>query len=134
MTETPTLDLAALGFATVPDLPTLARVTTAAGLLANAGTCAHPLRFIGGRDVIDAATGELLDSAAGRQITISCGNRRASVCSYCSTLYKYDAYNLVVAGLRGGKNTPVEVCAHPRLLRGVEDADGGGVDGADVWV
>jgi hypothetical protein len=38
------------------------------------------------------------------------------VCGYCSTLYKFDAYNLVAAGLRGGKDVPETVAAHPRLF------------------
>lgn len=112
---TDTLDLAALGFR-VGDLGSLVRVVEAKDLLNHAGTCAHPIRLVGGRDVIEAATGTLLDSTTGQQITVSCGNRRASVCGYCSTLYKYDAYNLIAAGLRGGKNTPVDVSSHPRLF------------------
>jgi uncharacterized Zn-finger protein len=101
---------------TLGDLATLARVTGAASVLANAGTCSHPIRLIGGRDVIEAATGELLDSSTGQQITVSCGNRRASKCAYCSTLYKYDAYNLVAAGLRGGKDVPTSVVDHPAVF------------------
>ena len=113
---TDTLDLPALGFTGVPDLPTLARVTGALGLLSNSGTCEHPIRLVGGRDVIEAATGQLLDSTTGRQITVSCGNRRASKCGYCSTLYKFDAYNLVASGLRGGKDVPATVAEHPAVF------------------
>ena len=82
----------------------------------SAGTCAHPIRLVGSRDVIESATGELLDSTGQQQITVWCGNRRASVCAYCSTLYKFDAYNLVAAGLRGGKDMPPNVAGHPRLF------------------
>ncbi|MBS2962103.1 replication initiation protein [Actinocrinis puniceicyclus] len=112
---TDTLDLAALGFRS-GDLGSLVRVVQAKDLLDRAGTCERPLRLVGGRDVIEATTGTLLDSTTDQQITVSCGNRRASVCGYCSTLYKFDAYNLVAAGLRGGKNTPAAVAAHPRLF------------------
>ena len=83
---TATLDLQALGFHGVTTLAGLVRVIEAKDLLDKAGTCQHPIRLIGSRDVIEAATGELLDSSTGRQITVSCGNRRASVCAYCSTL------------------------------------------------
>jgi hypothetical protein len=38
------------------------------------------------------------------------------VCPACSALYKLDAYHLVVAGLRGGKNVPDTIAAHPRLF------------------
>ncbi|MGH3492978.1 MAG: replication initiator, partial [Sciscionella sp.] len=114
-TPTPTPDLASLGFATLTDLNSLVRVVEARDLLDNAGTCSHPIRLTGTRDVIEVGTGVLLDSSSG-QITVSCGNRRASVCAYCSTLYKYDAYNLVAAGLRGGKDVPATVGTHPRLF------------------
>ncbi|MBS2966733.1 hypothetical protein KGA66_27095, partial [Actinocrinis puniceicyclus] len=108
-----TLDLASL---TPGELASLARVTGALGQLANAGTCENPIRLVGGRDVIEAATGEMLDSSTGREITVSCGNRRASKCAYCSTLYKYDAYNLVASGLRGGKDVPATVAQHPAVF------------------
>ena len=110
---TMTADLATLEPA---DLSEFARVMQAQSLMQNAGTCARPIRLVGGRDVIEASTGLLLDSTTDRAITVSCGNRRASRCAYCSTLYKYDAYNLVAAGLRGGKHVPAEVSAHPRLF------------------
>jgi hypothetical protein len=94
----------------------LARVIGSQQVMERAGTCAHPLRLVGGRDVINTRTGELLSSSDDREITVNCGNRRASVCTYCSTLYKYDAYNLVAAGLRGGKSTSPAVAEHPRLF------------------
>ena len=114
-TLTATLDLQALGFR-AGDLGSLVRVVEAQDLLERAGTCTHPIRLIGSREVIEAATGQLLDSTSARQISVNCGNRRASRCGYCSTLYKYDAYNLVAAGLRGGKDVPVDVQRHPRLF------------------
>src|SRR6185437_8024645 len=117
MTETPTLDLAALGFRTT-DLGSLVRVVEAKDLLERSGTCTHPIRLVGSREVIEKATGQLLDATSGQQITVNCGNRRATRCAYCSTLYKYDAYNLVAAGLRGGGhgNLPAAVAAHPLLF------------------
>ena len=113
MTETATFDPSQFGGL---DLPALARVVDAQFRMQSAGTCQHPIRLVGGRDVIDSATGELLDSTGEQQITVSCGNRRASVCGYCSTLYKFDAYNVVVAGLRGGRDVPGTVAGHPRLF------------------
>ncbi|GAC1441356.1 MAG: plasmid replication initiator protein [Mycobacteriales bacterium] len=47
---------------------------------------------------------------------VSCGNRRASVCPPCSTTYRADTWQLVAAGLRGGKGVPEQVGAHPRLF------------------
>ena len=113
MPETPTFDPSLFGGL---DLPALVRVVDAQKRMQSAGTCAHPIRLVGSRDVIETATGELLDSTGQQQITVSCGNRRASVCAYCSTLYKFDAYNLVAAGLRGGRDIRRTVAGHPRLF------------------
>lgn len=111
---TATLDLAAFG---VESIDQLARVVGANLELQSAGTtCEHPIRLIGGRDVIEKATGLLLDTQRDIRASMPCGNRRASRCPHCSTLYKYDAYNVVVAGLRGGKQTPDTVAANPRLF------------------
>jgi hypothetical protein len=79
------------------DAPALLRVIEAQQLLERAGSCSHQIRLVGGRDVIDRATGLLLESTYGREITVSCDN-------------------LVVAGLRGGKATPAVVSTHPRLF------------------
>jgi len=38
------------------------------------------------------------------------------VCPACSTIYKYDAYQVVVSGLRGGKSVPQSVAAALRLF------------------
>src|SRR4029453_17331268 len=45
-----------------------------------------------------------------------CGNRRASVCPSCSATYQADSFQLLAAGLRGGKGVPETVAAHPRLF------------------
>jgi hypothetical protein len=39
----------------------------------------------------------------------NCGNRRASVCPSCSVTYRRDAYQLIRAGLVGGKGVPAAV-------------------------
>ena len=46
----------------------------------------------------------------------ACGNRRASVCPSCSATYQADSFQLLAAGLRGGKGVPETVAAHPRLF------------------
>lgn len=94
----------------------LARVVEAKDLLRRAGTCAHLIRLVGGRIVVNTRTGLLLDATKDQQITVNCGNRRTTACPYCSTLYKYDTYNLIAAGLRGGKDTTPAVAGHPRLF------------------
>jgi hypothetical protein len=46
----------------------------------------------------------------------ACGNRRVSVCPSCSATYQADSFQLLAAGLRGGKGVPETVKAHPRLF------------------
>jgi hypothetical protein len=46
----------------------------------------------------------------------ACGNRRASVCPSCSATYQGDSFQLLAAGLRGGKGVPETVTVHPRLF------------------
>jgi hypothetical protein len=45
-----------------------------------------------------------------------CGNRRAHVCGACSEVYRGDAWQLVVSGLRGGKGVPETVAQHPLVF------------------
>ncbi|GGT21130.1 replication initiator [Streptomyces chromofuscus] len=96
-------------------LPPLARQ------IAGLGGCAHPIRLTGHRTHLDSATGEVLDHfdssrlPAG-ELLVRCGNRRATRCPACSTVYRYDTYQLIAAGLRGGKTVPTSVAAHPRVF------------------
>jgi hypothetical protein len=90
-------------------------------LYQSAGACTRPIRLAGSRSVVNRATGEVLARfdavpAPGGHIDARCGNRRASVCRPCSTIYKYDAYHVVVSGLRGGKGVPGSVAFAPRLF------------------
>ncbi|MGY5044226.1 replication initiator [Streptomyces sp. 900105755] len=85
------------------------------------GGCAHPIRLTGHRTRLDSATGEILDHFdSGRlpagELLVRCGNRRATRCPACSTVYRYDTYQLIAAGLRGGKTVPTSVAAHPRVF------------------
>ena len=45
-----------------------------------------------------------------------CGNRREAVCPTCAEVYRGDAFQLVAAGLRGGKGVPESVATHPTLF------------------
>jgi hypothetical protein len=45
-----------------------------------------------------------------------CGNRRASACPSCSQRYKRDAYQVIRAGLVGGKGVPEDVATHPAVF------------------
>jgi len=85
------------------------------------GACAHPIRMRGGRTVVDAETGELLDSYNTDDdplgyLLIPCGNRRAQVCPSCSKVYRDDTYQLMLAGLVGGKGVPDTVSGHPAVF------------------
>ncbi|MER7840905.1 replication initiator [Streptomyces sp. NPDC096040] len=89
--------------------------------IAGLGGCAHPIRLTGHRTRLDSATGEILNHFdSGRlpagELLVRCGNRRATRCPACSTVYRYDTYQLIAAGLRGGKTVPTSVAAHPRVF------------------
>jgi hypothetical protein len=89
--------------------------------VAATGYCAHPVRLSGRVEQADRATGELrtvYDSGREPDATLlkACGNRRASVCPSCSATYQADTFQLLAAGLRGGKGIPDTVAGHPRLF------------------
>jgi hypothetical protein len=46
----------------------------------------------------------------------ACGTRRETLCPPCASLYRGDAFALVAAGLRGGKDIPETVAEHPAVL------------------
>ncbi|MFG2196772.1 replication initiator [Streptomyces sp. NPDC048639] len=82
------------------------------------GGCAHPIHLTGSTTVYDAATGIVLhhdDTSAepGERLLVRCRNRRATVCPACSRLHAGDTYDLVRAGLLGGKNIPIGVRDRP---------------------
>ena len=85
------------------------------------GGCARPIRMTGHRTRLDTATGQILDHLDTRhlpagELLVRCGNRRTTRCPACSTLYRYDTYQLIAAGLRGGKTVPTSVSTHPRVF------------------
>ncbi|MFG3065268.1 replication initiator [Streptomyces sp. NPDC048231] len=50
------------------------------------------------------------------ELLVRCGNRRVTRCPASSTVYRYDTYQLIAAGLRGGKTVPTSVATHPRVF------------------
>jgi hypothetical protein len=72
--------------------------------------CAHPIRLRG--TTLDRSTGELAEGS----VLVACKDRRASVCPSCSCLYQADAWQLVAAGIRGGKGVDAGVVDHPQLF------------------
>jgi hypothetical protein len=90
-------------------------------LVAQTGYCAHPVRLGGTVEHADATTGEVrtaysTDREPDATLLKACGNRRASVCPSCSATYQADSFQLLAAGLRGGKGVPETVAGHPRLF------------------
>jgi hypothetical protein len=108
-----------------PDYPLwLRHITSAAG-------CSQPVRLSGRVDRVDTSTGEV--TASRRTETMpdgliykACGNRRSTVCPSCAEIYRADAYQLVLAGLKGGKNVPDTVSRHPAVF-GTLTAPGFGI-------
>lgn len=87
-----------------------------------AGGCVRPVRLRPSMLRADLRTGELVPAAgdpAGTPdgvIYKACGDRRASVCPSCAERYRQDTWQLIAAGLRGGKGVPVEVAGHPAVF------------------
>jgi hypothetical protein len=89
--------------------------------VAATGYCAHPVRLRGRVEHTDAVTGEVravyaTDQEPDATLLKACGNRRVSVCPSCSATYQADSFQLLAAGLRGGKGVPESVAGHPRLF------------------
>ncbi len=83
-----------------------------------AGGCVRPVRLRGTLRNVDSVTGEVLDGLdtedlPDRAIYVPCGDRRASVCPPCAETYRADTYQLIRAGLAGGKGMPESLAAHP---------------------
>jgi hypothetical protein len=79
------------------------------------------MRLAGTIHTLEAGTGRLLstvDTATMPDGIVfkACGNRRASVCPSCSRRYQRDAYQVIRAGLVGGKGVPETVARHPAVF------------------
>jgi hypothetical protein len=86
--------------------------------LRSTGYCRQPVRLSGRIDAVDLATGEVATTYSTQRepdgtLLKCCGNRREAVCTSCAERYRGDAFQLVAAGLRGGKGVPESVCEHP---------------------
>jgi hypothetical protein len=77
--------------------------------------CTNPIHLVGDGSLVDLATGEELHTYGGR-LLVHCGNRRAAVCPTCARTYRADTYQLIRAGLVGGKSAPASVGGHPRVF------------------
>jgi hypothetical protein len=89
--------------------------------VAATGYCAHPVRLRGRVEQADSQTGEIrtvYSTEREPDVTLlkACGNRRVSVCPSCSATYQADSFQLLAAGLWGGKGVPETVAGHPRVF------------------
>ncbi|WP_157408701.1 replication initiator [Actinoplanes sp. N902-109] len=105
----------ALSRATTPDyFGWLEHVRPAAG-------CTRPIRLSGTLNTIEHGTGRLLnsihtDTMPDAVIYRACGNRRQSGCPSCAATYQADAFQLLRAGIDGGKGIPATVATHPAVF------------------
>jgi len=86
--------------------------------VSHVGACTRPIRLSGRLDHVDTRSGEVTGSTPTATmpdgvVYTACGNRRATVCPACAETYRADTYQLVRAGLVGGKNVPASVAGHP---------------------
>jgi len=89
--------------------------------LAHVGNCVRPIQLVGSSRTIDRTTGEVLgtfesDQAPMGVLMTPCGNRRASACPACSRVYARDTFELIRAGVVGGKTVPAQVSSAPWLF------------------
>ncbi|GAA1559782.1 replication initiator protein RepSA [Kribbella sancticallisti] len=85
---------------------------------ASAGGCVRPIQLRGESHIVSERTGRIIstrhtDDMPDGVIYKACGNRRAAVCPSCAETYRGDTYQLVLAGLTGGKGIPASVQQHP---------------------
>ncbi|WP_367669448.1 replication initiator [Streptomyces sp. DT2A-34] len=85
------------------------------------GGCANPIYLSGSTVTRHAVTGEVIssystDGEPGERLAVRCRNRRASVCEPCAYLHAGDTFQLVRAGLSGGKGVPDSVRERSRLF------------------
>ncbi|WP_231607947.1 replication initiator [Streptacidiphilus albus] len=89
--------------------------------LTTLGGCSRPIRLDGHRTEVDPATGLILRHLDSAQmpagcLLVRCGNRRTTRCRSCAEVYRHDTYQLIAAGLRGGKAVPESITRHPRVF------------------
>jgi hypothetical protein len=87
--------------------------------LRSSGYCARPVRLRGRIETCDGHGHRRVwstDTEPDGILRKACGNRREAVCPSCAERYRGDAYQLIAAGLRGGKTVPDSVVEHPALF------------------
>src|SRR3954463_618033 len=87
--------------------------------LRSSGYCARPVRLQGRIETCDGDGRRRVwttDTEPDGILRKACGNRREAVCPPCAERYRGDAYQLIAAGLRGGKDVPDAVAVHPAVF------------------
>ena len=78
--------------------------------------CAEPIHLYGESMTVHAGTGEVLVSRSAGKLLVACGNRRKTRCPSCSEVYRADTFQLIKAGLVGGKDVPDTVAHHAKVF------------------
>ena len=89
--------------------------------LSRVGFCAYPIRLVGRSEAFDTTPGALIRSYGSADETLGvtftrCGYRRADKCESCSRLYAADTFQLIRAGIAGGKTVPETVADNPLVF------------------
>ena len=89
--------------------------------LERVGNCARPILLRGRSERVDVVTGEIVSTYSSEQeqlgVThIRCGNRRESACPPCSRLHAGDTFQMIRAGMVGGKTVPPTVVNNPLVF------------------
>jgi hypothetical protein len=87
--------------------------------LRSSGYCARPVRLQGHIETCEGGQQRRVwstDTEPDGILRKACGNRREAVCPSCAERYRGDAYQLIAAGLRGGKGLPDSVAEHPAVF------------------
>ena len=83
--------------------------------------CAEPVYLVGASTTRDKITGQVVHEYSSStlpygRLAVPCGNRREGVCPSCAYIHKGDTFQIIVAGLAGGKGVPDSVAGHPRVF------------------
>ena len=88
--------------------------------LRSSGFCARPVRLRGSVEICEGSgVRRRVWSTASEPDELlrkACGSRREAICGPCAERYRGDAWQLIAAGLRGGKGVPESVAGHPTVF------------------
>jgi replication initiator protein RepSA len=93
------------------------------------GACRHPVRL---RGVVVRGDERVYSTAdePDETLMVRCGNRREACCPSCAHEYRGDMWQLVYAGMAGGrKGVPEQVAEHPQVFASLTAPSFGAVHG-----